>query len=72
LRLTESQFGLGGGDLDLFNASSVRFTPLGIDDDYVIQSDSRSLVNNLESIDDTGFYLGHQSSLSLLDRILSN
>ncbi len=70
LRLTDPQFGLG--DLDLFNSFSVQFTPFGATDDYVITSDSRSLANPLRGIDDTGFYLGQQSSLSLLDRILSN
>jgi hypothetical protein len=70
LRLTDSQFGLG--DLDLFNASSVRFTPFGATDDFVISSDARSLASPLSFIDDTAFYLGQQSSLSLLDRILSN
>lgn len=69
LRLTSPDIDVG--DLDLFNETSVSFTPLA-GADFFIPNSGRRLASNLSSLGDTGFFLGQQNAESLLDRILAN
>ncbi|MEM1071465.1 MAG: hypothetical protein AAGH71_01395 [Planctomycetota bacterium] len=73
LRLTDANpVGDAGGLIDIQGEESIAFPTLDTASIYAFDGDPRELASSAANVDDTGFFLGDQDALALLDTILAD